>query len=104
MGYGPSDYLKLGDWNATCSYCGRKRKASELVKNWQGQYRCAVHNEARHPQEFVRAKPEVITVPWAQPPQDFDLQICTFNGISAIPDAAIPDCSLPDRETFDPSL
>ena len=83
--------------------CGRKKKAGELVKNWQGQYRCPEHNEPRHPQEFVRAQTEIISVPWAQPPQDFDILICTFNGQSAIPDLAIPDCSLPDREIFDPS-
>lgn len=47
--------------------CGRKRKASELVKNWQGMYRCPVHNEVRHPQDFVRAVPDVQTPPWVQP-------------------------------------
>lgn len=103
MSYGPSDYLKLGDWNATCSQCGRKKKASELVKNWQGMYRCPEHNEPRHPQEFVRARPEIISVPWSQPPGDTDLLICTFNGQSAVPEYAIPDCSLPDRSEFDPS-
>lgn len=46
-----------GDWNATCSMCGRQRKAGKLVKNWQGQWRCPEHNEGRHPQEFVRAVP-----------------------------------------------
>lgn len=61
------DYLSLGDWNAYCSMCGRKRKASELVKNWQGMYRCPQHNEARHPQDFVRAVPDVQTPPWVQP-------------------------------------
>lgn len=101
---GRADYLKLGDFNAVCSMCGRKRKASTMVKNWQGMYRCPEHNEARHPQDFVRGVQDVQTVPWAQPPLDYDIQICTFNGVSAIPDYAMPDCSIPDNTAFNPAL
>lgn len=72
------DYLELGSWNALCSMCGRKRKASELVKNWQGMYRCPEHNEARHPQDFVRAVPDVQTPPWVQPQPDFLLLFGVF--------------------------
>jgi hypothetical protein len=64
---GQADYLALGDWNATCSMCGGKRKASTMVKNWQGQWRCPEHNEPRHPQDFVRGVQDVQTVPWSQP-------------------------------------
>jgi hypothetical protein len=64
---GRADYLELGDWNAICSMCGGKRKASQMVKNWQGLYRCPEHNEPRHPQDFVRAVPDVQTPPWTQP-------------------------------------
>ena len=94
---GRADYLKLGDWNAVCSMCGRKRKASELVKNWQGQYRCPEHSEPRHPQEFVRAVPDVQTPPWVQPPADVYIGVCTLNGQLALPDVALPDCALPDN-------
>jgi len=61
-----ADYLALGDWNANCSMCGRKRKASELVRNWQGQWRCPEHNESRHPQDYVRGVPENQTPPFTQ--------------------------------------
>ena len=64
---GRADYLLLGDWNAVCEMCGRKRKASMLVKNWQGGWRCPEHNEPRQPQDFVRATPDTQTPPWAQP-------------------------------------
>lgn len=64
---GRADYLDLGSWNARCSMCNFKRKAGELVKNWQGQWRCPVHNESRQPQDFVRAVPDVQTPPWVQP-------------------------------------
>src|SRR3990167_7801756 len=67
---GIADHLKLGDYNAACSMCGRKRTASTLVKKWQGMYRCPDHNEPRHPQEFVRAVPDMQTPPWTQPPVD----------------------------------
>jgi hypothetical protein len=63
---GRADYLALGDYNVACSMCGRKRKASEVVRNWQGLYRCPEHNEPRQPQDFARGIKEVISPPWAQ--------------------------------------
>lgn len=101
---GQADYLALGDYNATCSMCGRKRKASTMVKNWQGMFRCPEHNEPRHPQDFVRGVQDIQTVPWSQPQLDTDIMVCTFNGISAIPDYALPDCSIPDNPVFNPAL
>lgn len=64
---GRADYLELGGWNAVCYQCGRKRKASMLVRNWQGYYVCPEHNEPRQPQDFVRSVPDVQTPPWVQP-------------------------------------
>lgn len=64
---GKADYYAEGDWNAVCALCGRKRKASMLERNWQGDYRCPEHNHPRHPQEFVRAIADSQTPPWTQP-------------------------------------
>jgi len=64
---GRADYLALGDWNAVCYQCGRKRKASQLKRYWQGYYVCPEHWEIRQPQDFVRAVPDVQTPPWTQP-------------------------------------
>lgn len=64
---GQADFLELGDWNSVCSMCGRKRKASQLVRHWQGMYRCPEHSEVRHSQDFVRAVPDIQTPPWVQP-------------------------------------
>lgn len=97
---GRADYWAPGDWNASCSMCGRKRKASQMVKNWQGLYRCPEHNEPRHPQDFVRNMPDIQSVPWSQPETDIDLQVCTVNGISAIPDYALPGCMIPGNPVF----
>lgn len=101
---GRADYLELGDWNAACSMCGRKRKASTMVKNWQGLYRCPEHNEPRQPQDFVRGEQDIQTPPWVQPETDIDIDICTLNGISAIPSYALPDCSIPDNPIYNPDL
>lgn len=63
---GRADFLRLGDYNAVCYQCGFKRKGSYLVRNWQGYFVCPEHNEPRHPQDFVKAVPDMQTVPWAQ--------------------------------------
>ena len=101
MARGPYDYYAKGDYNAICSICGVKMKASLMVRNWQGLWRCPEDNEPRQPQDFVRGVQDVVTPPWVQPPEDIDLQICTYNGISAIPGLMLPGCSLPGRKAFD---
>ena len=63
---GRADYLAIGDYNALCFECGRKRKASTLRRHWQGYYVCPEHWEPRQPQDFVRSVPDLMTVPWAQ--------------------------------------
>jgi|ERR1700678_1908631 len=81
---GRADYFAPGDFNAACSMCGRKRKASTMVRNWQGLYRCPDHNEPRQPQDFVRGVQDIQTPPWAQRETDLDVQICTFNSQSDV--------------------
>lgn len=95
---GKADYLSLGDWNAACLMCGRKRKASQMVRNWQGFYRCPEHNETRQPQDFVRGVKDDMSVPWSQPQTDIDILLCTINGRSDIPGWAIPGCSIPGND------
>ena len=60
---GRADFFEEGGWNAVCFECGRKRKASQLKKHWQGYYVCPEHWEARQPQDFVRSVPDVQTPP-----------------------------------------
>ena len=61
------DYWQAGSWNAVCYECGHKRKANTLARHWQGYYVCPEHNEARHPQDFVKGVPDIQTPPWTQP-------------------------------------
>lgn len=68
---GGRDYLDLGTWNAFCAYCGRKRKARELIIDDEfarGLLVCREHRDLRHPQEFARGIKEDMTVPKVQPP------------------------------------
>ena len=98
MGYpvkGVADYYEPGDWNVLCSMCGAKRKASQVVRNWQGLYRCPEHNEPRQPQDFVRGEQDIQTVPFSQPPSDVFITICAFNDRAAIPGIGIPGCLIP---------
>ena len=75
-GKGRADYLALGDWNAACYFCGRKRKASEMRRYWSGFWVCPEHWEPRQPQDFVRGVQDIQTVPWVQPiVQDFNLAL-----------------------------
>lgn len=94
---GRADYYADGDYNVRCSMCGFKRKASTLVKNWQGMWRCPEHDEKRFAQDFVRAVPDVQTPPWTQP-GGADIQLATCNpvGMSCIVDYAVVDCAIID--------
>ena len=102
---GRADFYKRGDWNAVCFRCGRKRKASSLIRQWQGYYVCPEHSEPRQPQDFVRAVPDNPAPPWTQPQQaDIFAAFCTPAGTQAIPGLAIPGCMLPGRNNhLDPT-
>ena len=90
---GRADYLALGDYNAQCYECGRKFKAGQLKKHWQGYRVCERCWEPRQPQDFVRAVPDNQTPPWTQPmPAATFTTACFPNDQSAVPGYAIPGC------------
>lgn len=93
---GRRDYYEEGSWNVQCSMCGRKRKANEVVRNWQGLYRCPEHNEERHPQDFVRAIPDTQNPPFVQSQTQAFIGVCDPNSISAYIDYACADCVIVD--------
>jgi len=59
-------YYRSGDHNAICDRCGRKFKASQLKKTWDGFYMCAKHWEERHIADFFRGRPDDQSVPWTR--------------------------------------
>jgi len=72
---------KSGDWWLLCDVCSKKIKASESKKRWDGFIVCAEDFEHRHPQDFVRARADKISVPYTRP-QPID----TFTSIGYITD------------------
>lgn len=89
-------YYEEGGWNTVCYECGRKRKASQLKRHWQGYYVCPEHWEPRQPQDFVRAQADIQTPPWVQPmPADVFASGCTPQSVSAVPGEAGPGCATP---------
>jgi hypothetical protein len=69
-------YFVPGEWNAICDQCGRKYKASQLRKRWDGLMVCQDDWETRHPQDFVRGVKEDTSVPWTRPePADVETVI-----------------------------
>ena len=61
------NHLILGDWNVLCDSCGRKFKASQVQKRWDGLMVCKEDWEMRHPQDFLRVQKEKIAVPFSRP-------------------------------------
>lgn len=86
------NFYKPGQWNAICYVCGRKFKSSELKKNWKGYWVCSRDWEPRHPQDFVRAVPDVQTPPWVQPPSDILFPQCTLQGRMSVGGYAVAGC------------
>lgn len=93
---GDNDDYVPGSWNAVCFRCGFKRKANQLMRQWQGYWVCPEHWEARHPQDFVRTPPDQMAAPWTQPrPGDYFIPVCTLEGITGGPGYGMPGCMMP---------
>ena len=83
---GKADHLVLGDWNAICAVCGFKYKASELQKRWDGIYVCLSDFENRHPQDFVRARPDQKPLPFTSPePNDLFVSVTYASAVLGCP-------------------
>ena len=56
-----------GDWLIICDSCGTKVRASQTRQRWDGFQVCPGCFEQRHPQDFVRASADKISVPFTRP-------------------------------------
>ena len=56
-----------GEWNVTCDVCSKKIKAHQARQRWDGFIVCPDDYETRHPQDFVQAKQDKISVPFQRP-------------------------------------
>lgn len=59
--------LKLGTWNFVCDLCGRKLKASEARRTWDGFIVCPDDYDPKHEQIEVRGIKDDQSVPWTRP-------------------------------------
>jgi len=59
-------YYKKGDHNVICDRDGRKYKASEMRKEWNGLMVHKSNFETRHPQDFVRGVKDDQSVTWTR--------------------------------------
>ena len=64
---GGKNYYVSGSHNVTCDVCSRKIKSGQARKRWDGFIVCPEDYETRHPQDFVRARQDKITVPFSRP-------------------------------------
>ena len=105
------NYYKSGEWNVVCDVCSKKIKSSVARKRWDGCIIGPDDDEERHPQDFVRARQDKISVPFSRPIPTFvftninyvdtgNTNYCTPEGTQAIPSWAIPGCMIPNKNTL----
>ena len=96
--------FRLGQWLVICDRCGFKRYSDQVIKTWDNFYVCAPSTgrtcwETRHPQEFLRASPEDMSVPFSRPrPADTFTSVDTVASTVGVQDTRIPS------GTFDNSI
>ena len=61
------NYYLSGEFNLTCDRCSKKIKAHQAKHEWTGFIVCGDCYETRHPQDFVRARQDKISVPFTRP-------------------------------------
>jgi len=89
------NHLIPGNWNALCDSCGRKFKALDLKRRWDGLMVCKDDYELRHESDFLRVQKEKITVEFSRPypaTDTFISYICSVSGRYAMADVGTADC------------
>lgn len=90
---GPSDRAVLGDNNAICQICGRKYKASQLRKRWDGFLACKDDWHPRQPQDFVRGVKENQLAPIiSAETADTFVPYCDLQSSSSVSGTSTPGC------------
>jgi len=92
------NYYVPGDYNVVCDVCSKKIKASDAKQRWDGLIVCPSDFEHRHPQDYIRAKTDKITVPFTRPIPTF-----IFTNITYINQYVITDYMV-DGYTLDPEI
>ena len=87
-----------GDWIADCDVCGRKYKASQLIKRWDGLMCCEDDWEIRQPQDFVRGVADTQIAPWLRPePQNQFIYFCDIYNNNGYAGICVSGCAIVGR-------
>lgn len=90
-----------GEWKVVCQVCGFWYPSGDIKKRWDNLLVCKKDFETRHPQDFLRAKPERITPPFvSSEPADTFVHLCTIESQSAYADMGTADCAKADNTQF----
>lgn len=93
---------KSGDWNIICDVCGRKVKASTAKHRWDGLIVCPDDYEERHSLDFIRARADLIKVPFVRDPVDEQLNAaCDIPSRHSYPSVGKAGCMLPGFTLYD---
>lgn len=60
-------YYNKGHWLTICDVCGQRFDNIDMQKRWDGLMVCKKDWEPRQPQDFVRAKVDIQSLPWTRP-------------------------------------
>jgi hypothetical protein len=90
-----------GDWNIICDSCGKKMKASHAKHRWDGFIVCNSCYEYRHPQDYIKTKPDRIVVPFIRPYSNSYLDVnfaietrtCTPMSKASMSELGVADCA-----------
>jgi len=93
------NHLIPGNWNALCDSCGRKFKALDLKRRWDGLMVCKEDYELRHESDFLRVQKEKITVEFSRPYPSTDTFVpivwaCTLESSVGVAGRGIAGCSI----------
>lgn len=86
------NYYVSGSHNITCDRCSKKIKAHEAKHEWTGFIVCGDCYETRHPQDFVKAHTDKITVPFQRPKHTPEYYVCTLINSSSIANNGVAGC------------
>ncbi len=108
------DRATLGDYNLRCDSCGRKIKASQAKKRWDGFWVCPEDWEPRHILDYYHARKDQIGVPWTRDQQrsgteTFDVQSpattgCTTFNKQAVAGIGVAGCAIAGLDVNLPAL
>ena len=100
-------YYSVDNWNLICDVCGKKIKASQSRKRWDGLIVCEDDYEFRHPQDFIKTKADKQSVPFSRPRStDTFVEVtwalntltCAPLGLFGIADMGTAGCAITGRD------